>query len=96
MQPHLLPLFNNGAPIELPTRLQRSASAKKSATPSTMTSAATSDAPKIPVRSESLRDSKYSAGNIGMLDDSNVSVEVELSSECKRKAERSIWWVPRH
>jgi hypothetical protein len=36
------------------------------------------------------------AGNIGKLDGNSTACEVELSSDCQKKAEASIWYVPRH
>lgn len=36
------------------------------------------------------------AGNIGKLDGNSTACEVELSSDCQKKAEASVWYVPRH
>jgi len=36
------------------------------------------------------------ARNIGKLDGNSTACEVELSSDCQKKAEASIWYVSRH
>jgi hypothetical protein len=49
-----------------------------------------------PVVSETPLTPVTPAGNIGKLDGNSTACEVELSSDCQKKAEASILYVPRH
>jgi hypothetical protein len=110
----LIPLFNNGMPIQLPQRrLSRKQSVKdrpKRPTVSTnvgnslsalgphvgsVTASATSTlGPQLsrvgvgirPVVSETLLTQVTPAGNIGKLDGNSTACEIELSSDCQKKA----------
>jgi hypothetical protein len=101
--PPYIPVCNNGAPIELPILPRRSSKAKRpildtsySATSSQVSKVSASASGSATPVLRPLRPGEQYAGSIGKLDESTVTVEVELSSEAARKAENSIWWVPRH
>ena len=101
-QPQLIHLFNNGTPIVLPSP-QRQSSKLRRPTLDASCSAMEPHVHKVPASATSkapvlrpLHPVEHCAGNIGRLDGSSVSVEVELSSEAARRAEKSIWWVRRH
>jgi hypothetical protein len=95
-------LFNNGTPSVLPSPENRSSRLRRS----TLDASCSALAPHVHKVSASatcrapvlrpLHPDEHCAGNIGILDGSSVSVEVELSSEAATRAEKSIWWVRRH
>jgi hypothetical protein len=105
----LIPLFNNGLPIQLPQRrLSGKQSVKgRSKRPTVSTNVGSSHSapePQLsrvdvgirPVVTETPLTPVTPAGNIGKLDGNSTACEVELSSDCQKKAEASIWYVPRH
>jgi hypothetical protein len=105
----LIPLFNNGMPIQLPQRrLSRKQIVKgRPKRPTVNTNVGSSHSalePQLnrvgvgirPVVNETQLTPVTPAGNIGKLDGNNTTCEVELSSDCQKKAEASIWYVPRH
>lgn len=105
----LIPLFNNGMLIQLPQRRWfRKQSVKDRPKRTTVNTNVGSTSSALepqrsrigvgirPVVTETPLTPVTPAENIGKLDGNSSACEVELSSDCQKKAEASIWYVPRH
>ncbi|KAF1830463.1 hypothetical protein BDW02DRAFT_100311 [Decorospora gaudefroyi] len=95
----LIPICNNGAPIQLPLRLPRriSTSQRQSSPPSPSTSSSKQNLaspPPLP-RPKRVPWGAGQAGNVGKFDETTFQVEVELSSVAAKKAEGAFWWIGR-